>query len=127
MKRWWEAKLKPLELTELSGPLVKEYIKQEAKMKIKNKHYLLGGFILGMLFWFSIMVYGDQVAKSAYQEFKNALRVNTALVEFNSTTSDSKIVLYWNEKEKMPYKAVITVRVGDDKKKKVRAIVFKKQ
>ncbi len=89
--------------------------------------YVFAGFILGMLTWFSIMVYGANVARSAHQEFKDALRVNTESVEFNSTSSDSKIVLYWNEKEKMPYKDAITVRVGDDKKKKIRAIVFKKQ
>ncbi len=97
------------------------------KISYYVKIALLIGFVLGLLVTMSLNFYGGSVARSAYQEFKDALRLNTESVEFNSTSSDSKIVLYWNEKEKMPYKDAITVRVGDDKKKKIRAIIFKKQ
>lgn len=102
-------------------------IKMAFNMKTAVKVYLTIGFILGLVFALSIIFYGQRVAVSAYQEFKATVKVNTQTATFKSTNSDSEIVVYWTEEEELPYKEAITVRVGNDEKKKIRTIVFKKQ
>ncbi len=94
---------------------------------MKKRYYILAGFILGLVFTFSIVAYGNRVVTSAYDEFKALAKNNTQTALFESTSSDSEIVVYWVEEEKLPYKEAITVRVGNDKKKEIRTIVFKRQ
>jgi hypothetical protein len=94
---------------------------------LKPRHYMGMGFVLGIVAWVAVQLYGSMIVSDVFGEFKAAIKSNTQSAIFQAQGSDSQIAVYWNEPEKIPYDKAITVRVGDDKKKKIRTIIFQRQ
>ena len=94
---------------------------------MKKRYLILIGGILGWFACFALYAYGDQILASVKTEFLNAINNNAKTIVYKAQTSESKIAIMWAEKEDMPWKEAITVRVGNDETKKIRQIIFQKQ
>jgi hypothetical protein len=94
---------------------------------MKKRYLILIGAVLGWAVVFVLFIYGNQVLKDASAEFKGLIQTNTGTIIYKAPGSDSKIAILWAEKEAMPWKNAITVRVGSPKEKNSRQIIFQKQ
>lgn len=94
---------------------------------MKKRYWILIGGVLGFLLNFALFVYGDRVIESAKAEFLSVIEHKTDVIVYKAQASDSKIAIMWSEKEDMPWKEALTVRVGDAKTTGIRTIVFQKQ
>ena len=94
---------------------------------MKKRHLILIGGLFGFLACFGLFVYGNQVVASVQAEFLRVIQYQTDTIVYKAQNSDSKIAIMWAEKEEMPWKEALTVRVGTPKDKNTRTIIFQKQ